>query len=358
MRQQQQRRIGLLELDPVLIGDPTRDREQPAREQVRIERQRDQDREHERGARDREQDELLPARQRQQIERGEQRAEHQLERHHEAQQARARDMTGVGPVFARGGSKQQRKGDRRQHGAENGKIPRGQNPFEADEGAERPEAPQPDLAQARAPASGTGQHEAAKQSEQDEDAAVVTDEKAARAYWAKGVERHRQIGIGEFRALQILHEIGIEPAGMRIDGGAVDADVPAVVHVERGVVGEIAERQQRHQRDQAGKPQVSRRAEIGGRPPRSCCSGNIGHKRIPSACQDQAHWTGGVSDSSLRWATAMARPSYGERRVSCPPPGAPVPNGSLTEWCPPHPCLAPIPKRGLCNAAWTVDKAS
>ncbi|QPF94259.1 hypothetical protein [Bradyrhizobium commune] len=100
----------------------------------------------------------------------------------------------------------------------------------------------------------------------------MADQKAARTQRTEGIERHRQIGIRELGALQILHEIRIEPVDMRIDRGAIDANVPAISHIERSVVGEIAEHQQRHKRDQAGKPGVSRRAEIGRRPPPSSCT--------------------------------------------------------------------------------------
>ncbi|MEK9283415.1 MULTISPECIES: hypothetical protein [unclassified Bradyrhizobium] len=91
----------------------------------------------------------------------------------------------------------------------------------------------------------------------------MTGEDAARAERAEGVQRHRQIGIGEPGALQVPDEIGIEPVDMGLDRRAIDADIPAVFHIERRVIGEIAEHQKRDQRDQAGKPGRPRRAEIG-----------------------------------------------------------------------------------------------
>ncbi|WP_164934194.1 hypothetical protein [Bradyrhizobium guangzhouense] len=84
-----------------------------------------------------------------------------------------------------------------------------------------------------------GQQQAAQHGKGEIDAAVVTDQKAARAERTKGIQRRRQIGIREPCALQVFHEIGIEPIGMRIHGGAIDADVPTVIHVDRGIVGEI-----------------------------------------------------------------------------------------------------------------------
>ena len=105
----------------------------------------------------------------------------------------------------------------------------------------------------------------------------MADKKAARAQRTKGVQRRRQIGIRELGALQIFHVVRIEPVDMRIDGGAVDANVPAVIRIERGIVGEIAEHQHRHQRDQAGKPGVALAGHLGRRSRPSCCSGDVGH---------------------------------------------------------------------------------
>ncbi|WP_187436156.1 hypothetical protein [Bradyrhizobium hipponense] len=106
----------------------------------------------------------------------------------------------------------------------------------------------------------------------------MTDEKAARAQRAEGVQRHRQIGIGKLGALQILDEVGIEPIDMGFDCRAIDANIPAILHVEPGVVDEIAEHQQRHQHDQADKPNAPPLGHVGRRPKPSCCSGHVGHK--------------------------------------------------------------------------------
>ncbi|WP_271670889.1 hypothetical protein [Bradyrhizobium sp. CCBAU 51627] len=62
LRQQQQRRIGFLDLDRMLVGDPSGDREQPAREQVRIEHNRDQNRQRETETRHSHQDKFPPSR--------------------------------------------------------------------------------------------------------------------------------------------------------------------------------------------------------------------------------------------------------------------------------------------------------
>ncbi|UFW46683.1 MULTISPECIES: hypothetical protein [Bradyrhizobium] len=104
----------------------------------------------------------------------------------------------------------------------------------------------------------------------------MSEEKASRAERTERVERHRQIRIGEFRTLQIFHEVGIEPIDMRIDSRAIDAHVPAEIHIEREVADEIAEHQQRHQRDQAVVPDIALPGHAR-RPHPSCCPGNVRH---------------------------------------------------------------------------------
>ncbi|WP_426615146.1 hypothetical protein [Bradyrhizobium sp. McL0616] len=277
LRQQQQRRIGFLELDRMLVGDPSCDRKQPAREQVWIEDDRDQDRKRKAKARRDNQDEFPPARQRQEIERGQHRAEHQLERHHKAEQCGPCDTRGVCSIIVRrrrDGTQQERKCGGRQEAAQDCKIARGQHPFESNERAEHAEHPEPDVAQTAWPAE-TGQKQTAEQGEDEKDASVMTDEKATRAQRTEHIQRRRQIGIGELGALQILDEVGIEPIGMCIDRRAIDANIPAVIHIERGIVGEIAEHQKRHQRDQAGEPNVTPRRHPGRRTQPLCCTGDV-----------------------------------------------------------------------------------
>ncbi|WP_164938610.1 hypothetical protein [Bradyrhizobium guangdongense] len=99
----------------------------------------------------------------------------------------------------------------------------------------------------------------------------MTDQKAARTQWTESVQRRREIWIRELGALQILHEIGIEAVGVRIHGRAIDADVPAVIDVDCSIVGEIDEHQERHQHDQAGKPDVASPGHIGRGPWPLCC---------------------------------------------------------------------------------------
>ncbi|WFU76049.1 MULTISPECIES: hypothetical protein [unclassified Bradyrhizobium] len=104
----------------------------------------------------------------------------------------------------------------------------------------------------------------------------MADEKAARAQRTERLERHRQIRIREFRTLQIFHEVGIEPIDMGIDRRAIDAHVPAEVHIEREIADEIAEHQQRHQRNHAVVPDVALPGHAR-RPYPSCCPGNVRH---------------------------------------------------------------------------------
>ncbi|MDN3278739.1 hypothetical protein QWJ07_31065 [Frankia sp. RB7] len=260
----------------MLTGDPAGDRKQPAREQAGIEHERGQDRQREAEARHRHQDKLPPPRQRQEIERGQQREEDQLERHHESEQRRPSHTKDVIAIIWLRRAKQKRKCYGRQSAAQDREIARGQHPFEANERAEHVESPQRHVTQAACPAD-PGQHQATEHGDEEKDAAVMADEKAARAQRTKGVQRRRQIGIRELGALQILHVVRIEPVDMRIDGGAVDANVPAVIRIERGIVGEIAEHQHRHQRDQAGKPDVALAGRVGRRSRPSCCSGDVGH---------------------------------------------------------------------------------
>ncbi|MBR1091114.1 hypothetical protein JQ621_26965 [Bradyrhizobium manausense] len=105
----------------------------------------------------------------------------------------------------------------------------------------------------------------------------MIEQQAARAQRTERVERHRQIGIRELRALEVFHVVRIEPADMRVDRRAIDAHVPAVFHIEREVAEEIAEHQQRHQRDQAVEPRAppSGRADRRRRPTR--CPGDVRH---------------------------------------------------------------------------------
>ncbi|KJC34848.1 hypothetical protein [Bradyrhizobium sp. LTSP857] len=149
LREQQQRRIGFLDLHRMLIGDPSPDREQPAGEQIWIEDDRNQDRKREAEARHHDQDEFAPARQRQEIKRGQHRAEHQLERHHKTEQRRTRNTRHIMSIALRRlrGAKQKRKCGGGQEAAQDRKIPRGQNPFEADERAKRAEHSEPDVTQ-------------------------------------------------------------------------------------------------------------------------------------------------------------------------------------------------------------------
>ncbi|WGR74213.1 MULTISPECIES: hypothetical protein [unclassified Bradyrhizobium] len=160
-RQQEQRRVGFLDIDRVLVGDLSLDRKQPARKQIRVQQHRDQDRQHETEARARDQSELLTARQRHEIERRKHGTEHQLERHHDAEQRGARDARAealiVGPA-GRAGAKQQRQRNRAQQAAKDRKIAGGRNPFEADERTERAENFERNLAQACAPSGETRQH--------------------------------------------------------------------------------------------------------------------------------------------------------------------------------------------------------
>ncbi|UPK32903.1 hypothetical protein IVB18_32355 [Bradyrhizobium sp. 186] len=216
-------------------------------------------------------------------------------------------------------AKQKRKCDGGQCATQDRKIPRGQNPFEADECAEHPENPERDVTQTARPTE-TGQQQAAEYGEDEIDAPVVTDEKAARAQGAEDVQRDRQIGIGKLGALQILDEVGIEPFDMGVDRRAIDANIPAIFHIERGVVDEIAEHQQRHQRDQAGKPRVPSRGRGGRRLKPSCCIGDVGHREylaclgFPTLYRRPVRppWTGCVADSSPRRADPndMVNPGF------------------------------------------------
>ncbi|MGY0573167.1 hypothetical protein ACTGJ9_020445 [Bradyrhizobium sp. RDM12] len=263
----------------MLVRDPSADGEQPALEQVGIEDDRDKDRKHEADARHHDQDKFLPTRQGQEIERSQHRAEHQLERHDKAEQRGTRDTRRVIPIVAclgLRGAKQKGKCCGGQSAAEDREIARGQHPFETNERAEHVEAPQHHVTQVACPAD-PGQHQAAEHGDEQKDAAVMGYKKAIRTQWTKDVQRRRQIGIRELGALQVFHVVRIEPVGMRIDGGAVDADVPAVIQTERGIVGEITEHQHRHQRDQAGKPGIALAGHLGRRSRPSCCSGDVGH---------------------------------------------------------------------------------
>ncbi|MBR0792781.1 hypothetical protein JQ631_27220 [Bradyrhizobium manausense] len=275
LRQQQQRRGGVHHIDRMLIGNLPPHREQPARKQIGIEHHREQDRQHQACGRGRDQADLLPPRQRQEIQRGQHRAVHQLKRGDEAEQRSADDAQPEASIVVdirRRETKQQCQRSGAERAAHDGEIAGGRDPFEADEGAERPEHPEHNLARAAAVAAEPGQQQAAQHGEQQKHAAVMTDEKAARAERTERVERHRQIGIREFCALQVFHKIRIEPVDMRIDRRAIDAHVPAVFHIEREVAEEIAEHQQRHQRDQAIEPDLSRRAETARRSRPSCWS--------------------------------------------------------------------------------------
>ncbi|WP_194417921.1 hypothetical protein [Bradyrhizobium guangdongense] len=152
LRQQQQRRIGFLDLDRMLAGDAARDRQQPAREQIWIEDDRGQKRQRKAQARHRQQSELLPPRHWQQIERGQHRTEHQLERHHEAEQRRPCESRDIVSIVALCGAKQKRKCRGREAAAEDREIARGQHPFEADERAEGEKSPERHVAQIVRPA--------------------------------------------------------------------------------------------------------------------------------------------------------------------------------------------------------------
>ena len=68
---------------------------------------------------------------------------------------------------------------------------------------------------------------------------------------------------------------------MRLDRDAIDAKVPAISDVETGIAGEIAEHEQRHQRDQAGQPKIAPRRHAGRRPHPSRCTGNVRHRQDP-----------------------------------------------------------------------------
>ncbi|WP_177248354.1 hypothetical protein [Bradyrhizobium sp. Ghvi] len=179
LRQQQQRWIDFLELDRMLAGDPSRDREQPAREQVRIEDNRDQNRQREAETRHARQDKLPPPRQRQKIECGQHRTEYQLERHHEAEERRPRHPGDVMEIVGLSGTKQKGKCCGSQRGAENCEIARCQHPFEADERTEHGESLQAHVAQAARPAD-PRQQQAAEHGKDEKHAAMMMDEKAAR----------------------------------------------------------------------------------------------------------------------------------------------------------------------------------
>ncbi|WGD55785.1 hypothetical protein QA641_18995 [Bradyrhizobium sp. CB1650] len=183
-RQQEQRGVGFLDIDRMLVGDLSFDRKQPARKQIRVQQHRDQDRQRKTEARDREQSILLTARQRHEIERRKHGTEHQLERHDDAEQRGATDarakalIIGVpGPA----GTKQQRQRNRAQQAAQDRKIAGGRNPFEADECAERAENLERNVAQACASSGETWQQQAAEHGEDEIDDPVLVDEEATRA---------------------------------------------------------------------------------------------------------------------------------------------------------------------------------
>ncbi|WP_187436811.1 hypothetical protein [Bradyrhizobium rifense] len=190
----------MLGLDRMLTGDPARDREQPAREQARIEDDRNQDRQHEAETRHRNQNKFPPPRQRQEIECGQQREEHQLERHDEAKQCRSCNTRDIMPIIGLRGAKQKGKRCGRQSAAEDREIAGGQHPFETNERAEHVKSPQRHVTQTACPAD-PGQHQAAEHGDGEKDAAVMADKKAARTQRTKGVQRRRQIGIREPGAL-------------------------------------------------------------------------------------------------------------------------------------------------------------
>ncbi|WP_431203893.1 hypothetical protein ACQ86E_01465 [Bradyrhizobium betae] len=183
------------------------------------------------------------------------------------------------------------------------------HPFETDEGTERAEHPEPDVARTRARAAETGQEQPTEHGESEKGALIVTDQNAARTQGTESIQRHRQIGIGKPGAFQILDDVGIKSGDMRIDRRAIDPDVPAIFDIEHGIVGEIAEHQQRGQCDQAGEPDVRSRRHVGDGLQPSCCTGEIGHNRIPCLAwllrapmrhQARPQWTGWVADLSPR----------------------------------------------------------
>ncbi|UFW46682.1 MULTISPECIES: hypothetical protein [Bradyrhizobium] len=156
LRQQQQRRRGVHHIDRMLVGNLTLDREQPARKQIGIEDHREQNRQPKPCGRGCDQADLLPTRQRQEIQRGQHRAVHQLERGNEAEQRSADDAQAEASIIVRvrrRETQQQCQRSRAQRAAHDGKIARRQDPLEAEEGAERPEQPERNIARAAAVAA-------------------------------------------------------------------------------------------------------------------------------------------------------------------------------------------------------------